>query len=99
MGFGALGLGFWALSSHCGLFPSRSCSKRICPPWSRFFISFLDVRLDKRKGRFHRVVHFNAGRVISALLPGGIFSLGFFSRWNSLDVRGAFLPVCSVLED
>lgn len=42
-----------------------------------FLSVFLDVRLHKRK-IFHRILHFNACRVISALLQGGIFYLGFF---------------------
>lgn len=42
---GTLSLGFWALSFHCGLFPSASCSKSICPPWSSFFIRFLGCEI------------------------------------------------------
>lgn len=83
-----LGLGFWALSFHCELLPSGSCFKRICPHGIGFLSVFLDVRLDKRKGRFS---HFNACRVISYLLHGGICFLGFFSPLEFLGLQGSFL--------
>lgn len=99
-GFGALGLGFWALRSHSGLFPSGSCSKRICPSWNRVFISFLDVRLDKRKGRFSQSCSLYCWQGHFCLASWGDFLFGDFFPfgipWTSGEL---FLPVCSVLED
>lgn len=60
-----------------------------------FLSSFLDVRLDKRKGRFSQSCSLLCFQGHFCLVSGGIFYLVFFPLWNSLDFRGT-LCLCVV---
>lgn len=108
---------FWSLSLCCkmewheggsrtsGLLPSRLCSKRICPPLSRFFlVGFLgcEFRWNGRKIFMEELILMLAGSLLP-LVGVFVFKTKTSLRRGSCSLESLWLQgtlrVCSVLED